>query len=100
MVVTLTDYLSPILLFSMMRYVMQYHFGQFGSAALVLSPPTSCHLSLLTDRTVGEAGTSLALCSTTQEQLTHWCLINLCSSPKVKMWHHTSQCEENQLYPK
>lgn len=76
MVVTITDYLSPVLLFSMMPYVMEYPFGQFDSAALVLSFPTSCYLSLLTDRTVGEAGTSLALCSSTHEQLTHWCLIN------------------------
>ena len=72
-------------LFCMVLYVMEYPFGQFSSAAPVLSPPSSfCPPAPLTDRTVQEVGTSLALYSTAQQQLKHRCVINIIFLPEPK----------------
>lgn len=53
----------PYILFSMTSDGMEYPFGQFGSAVLGLSPPSSCCTpSLLASRTEREAEKSLAWC--------------------------------------
>ena len=53
----------PYILFSMTSDGMEYPFGQFGSAVLGLSPPSSCCTpSLLAGRTEREAEKSLAWC--------------------------------------
>jgi len=50
--------------FCVMSYDMEYPFGHFGSAALVLSPSRPvCLISRLDGRAVGEIKISLALCS-------------------------------------
>ena len=67
----------------MMSCSMKYPFSQFGSAVLVLSPHSSL-LSPFTGRTIQEVETSLALCSTPQQQLKRQCVINTDFLPKPK----------------
>ena len=64
-----------------MLYDMQYPLGHFRSAVLVLSPPSSlCPLSphhWQGSMRSWETERSLALCSTAQQQLKHWCVISI-----------------------
>lgn len=67
---------TPVQLLRMMLWGMEHPFGQYRSAVLVLSPPSSLYCSSpLTGRAVQEAEMTLALRSTAQQQLK--CVINI-----------------------
>ena len=87
-----------VLLFSITPYVVEYPFGQSGSAVQVLSLPSSlCTFSPLTGGSTRSWNVvnSVQHCSTTTE--TSLCCQHY-SHPKSKTWCHTSHCKENQLY--
>lgn len=87
-----------VLLFSITPYVIEYPFGQSGSAVQVLSLPSSlCTFSPLTGGSTRSWNVvnSVQHCSTTTE--TSLCCQHY-SHPKSKTWCHTSHCKENQRY--
>ena len=62
----------------MLSYEIEYPFGHCEAAFLFLCPLRSlCFPSPFAGRTKQEAETSLGYCSAAQQQLWHWCVINI-----------------------
>ena len=78
---------------------MEHPFDQFRSAVLVLPLPSQFLMitSHLAGRTAQEAEAPLALCSTAQQQLKRWCVINAAFLLKPKLSIVPGAIEEHQL---
>lgn len=84
--------IPPLILFLSMRpYGMGQRFSQFGSSVLALCPPSSSCTSSSALAREHEVK-SLRIC-TAQEQLQHWCVMNIIPSlnPKHSSIHDTKK---------